>query len=65
MASEVHYHVHLAFADHKPAGPMAAGLYYQRQVHVNDHLDLLGEAPNGGWTACCRCGGMYPAPVCS
>jgi hypothetical protein len=48
MASEVHFHVHLASADRKLADPMAAGLCYQRQTHVSGHLGSLGEAPNGG-----------------
>jgi hypothetical protein len=48
MASEVHFHVHLASADRKLADPMAAGLCYKRQTHVSGHLGSLGEAPNGG-----------------
>jgi hypothetical protein len=48
MASEVHSHVPLAFVGHKPADPMAAGLYHQRQAHGSGHIGLLGEAPNGG-----------------
>jgi hypothetical protein len=48
MASEVRSHVHLAFADHKLADPMEAGLHHQRQTRASGHLGLLGEAPNGG-----------------
>ena len=52
MAAEVHCHARLAFADHKLADPMEAGLRDQLTLCICHPDHLLGAAPNGGWFPC-------------